>query len=161
MKISDALALAPAPGCRIKPPVLRGFSGGASTAGAAQNATHGYRACVDAFIRHRANSGTADRSGRGWDARDFCHIRYGAMWREARWPPLFQATCQRHRPESTSRRGSHHRCCAIEGASRETRSRNLSLVEKSSVSQDAASAYEIARGVAFGSLLPGVVTRVT
>ncbi len=33
MKISDALALAPATGCRIKPPVLRGFSGGANKAG--------------------------------------------------------------------------------------------------------------------------------
>ena len=52
-------------------------------------------------------------------------------------------------------------CRDLEGASRETRSHNLSLVEKSPVSQDAASAYEIAPGVAFGSLFPGVVTRVT
>jgi len=49
----------------------------------------------------------------------------------------------------------------LEGVSCETRSHNLSLVEKSSVSQDAASANEIAPGVVFGSLFPGVVTRVT
>jgi hypothetical protein len=93
MKISDALALAPTPGCRIKPTVLRGFSGCASPA-----RQHRMRLMAAALALMRSSvigptPSLIDRSGQDWDARDFCHIRYGAVWREARRPPRYQATC--------------------------------------------------------------------
>ena len=137
----------------------------ASAPRAAQTPTHGCRACAEAFIRHRAYSTLTDRLEQDWDARDVGHIRYGATWCEARRPPRFPGAIARGKPLSIQR-PAHDRCRPIEGASRETHSRispswRNSPSGRSPVSQDAASAYEIAPGVAFGSPLPDVVTRVT
>jgi hypothetical protein len=166
MKISDALALASAPSCPIKPPVLRGFSGGASTA---EQRRMRLMAAVLASMRSsvigptpasqigRSKTGTLVTSATF--ATERCGARPGghpvSRQRVRAIAPSQQAGADRI-IVATPLKVLHARLVlAISPSWRNSPS------GRSPVSQDAASAYEIAPGVAFGSLLPGVVTRVT
>lgn len=166
MRITDALTTPPAPGCPIKPPLLRGFSGGASTAGWRRMR---FMAAVLASMRSsvigptpaspigRSKTGTLVTSATF--ATERCGARPGGhpvSRQGVRAIALSQQVGANRMIVAALLKVLHARLVlAISPSWRNSPS------GRSPVSQDAASAYEIAPGVAFGSLLPGVVTRVT
>jgi len=163
MKMTDALPTPLALGCPIKPTLLRGFSGcrraRSQTRIRVMAAVHTFERCPtagDTLVQTPPRASTVPNGLAHPGARQRLHV-----WTDGH-PLLCNTTpCVNSPGISTRRLRSLNDAEKLEGVSCETCSHNLSLVEKSSVSQDAASANEIAPGVAFGSLFPGVVTRVT
>ena len=127
----------------------------------AQNATHGRRARHSAFLR--LCRCPTDHTVMGvWPGRpeDSSGRDDGLARRVCRRPPDCCATSREHWGASAKRlqrlvlnAGSTVFCARLVLA--------ISPSGRSLASQDAASAYEIARGVTSGSLLPDAVTQVT